>query len=128
MARLQFLHINGNRLGRVQSGLFAGKLPFLVSLDLAKNEVNLYCCGAFFLKLELVDDLAFAGLAQLQYLDLNGNRLDSFSENVFRDTFPKTSAHLQMLNLEGNLVIEKKKKNKFLQRTRLIVMRAKLAG
>src|SRR5687768_3817409 len=51
--------------------------------------------------------MAFAGLSQLQSLNLSGNRLASLGPQVFRDTFPQPSANFQMLDLtganEGNL-------------------------
>jgi hypothetical protein len=49
-----------------------------------------------------VDGLAFAGLGQLQTLDISGNRLNTFGPNVFRDTFPQAMAHLQTVDLDGS--------------------------
>uniref|UniRef100_A0A183BHG7 LRRCT domain-containing protein n=1 Tax=Globodera pallida TaxID=36090 RepID=A0A183BHG7_GLOPA len=90
--KLQFVHLGDNKMSRIGWTHFAGKLQFLVSLDLSNNLIS------------HIDPLAFANLAQLQSLDLSGNRVESMAKNTFDGTFlgPNSLSNSRELNLIGN--------------------------
>uniref|UniRef100_A0A1I8BFY0 LRRCT domain-containing protein n=1 Tax=Meloidogyne hapla TaxID=6305 RepID=A0A1I8BFY0_MELHA len=93
ISRLQFINLRGNKIKYISNKLFGeenSKLSFLVSIDLAQNEI------------EKVDKLAFAGLNQLQSIDLSYNKIKTFDSNTFRGTFLQTANAAQLLDLIGN--------------------------
>ena len=83
---LQDLHLDGNGLTTLSSGVFAG-LSTLVYLSITNN------------KLDRLDDFAFKELTVLKFLFLDNNRLKIISRHTFVGL-----GNLKILSLQGNLL------------------------